>query len=114
MVQDVWDIHDVLNSFPSLPFANNTVLTGVIARFNAERSMAQNYEEFFCASSEFHVELHKKFDTVQQLYHSGLLTAQNLDDFDAVLSSLVDVESFVDDMISTNQAECGVRPLFFW
>ena len=75
--------------------------------------MAQNYEEFFRASSEFHVELRKKFDTVQQLYHSGLLTAQNLDDFDTVLSSLVDVESFVDDMISTNQAERGVRSLFF-
>ena len=113
MVQDVQDIRDVLNSLPLLPFADNTVLTGIIAGFNAERSIAQNYEEFFHASSEFHVELCKKFDTVQQLYYSGLLMAQNLDDFDAVLSSLVDVESFVDDMISTNQAERGVRPLFF-
>ena len=113
MVQDVRDIRDVLDSLPSLPFANNAILTGIIAGFNVERSMAQNYEEFFCASSEFHVKLRKKFDTVQQLYHSGLLTAQNLDDFDAVLSSLVDVESFIDDIISTNQAERGVRPLFF-
>ena len=113
MVQDVRDIRDVLDSLPSLPFADNAILTGVIAGFNAERSMAQNYEEFFRANSEFHVELRKKFDTVQQLYHSGLLTAQNLDDFDAVLSLLVDVESFVDDMISTNQAEHGGRPLFF-
>ena len=103
----------MLNSLPLLPFANNAVLTGIIAGFNVECSMAQNYEEFIHASSEFHVELCKKFDTVQQLYHSGLLTAQNLDDFDTVLSSLVDVESFVDDMISTNQAECGGCPVFF-
>ena len=101
----------MLDSLPSLPFANNTVLTGVIAGFNAERSMAQNYEEFFRASSEFHVELCKKFDTVQQLYYSSLLTVQNLDDFDTV--SLVDVESFVDNMISTIQAEHGGCPLFF-
>ena len=113
MVQDVRDICDVLDSLPSLPFADNTILTGIIAGFNAEHSMAQNYKEFFRASSEFHVELCKKFDTVQQLYHSSLLTAQNLDDFDAVLSSLVDVECFVDDMISTNQAERGGHPLFF-
>ena len=65
MVQDVRDIRDVLDSLPSLPFANNAILTGVIAGFNAECSMAQNYEEFFHASSEFHVKLHKKFDTVQ-------------------------------------------------
>ena len=103
----------MLNSLPSFPFADNTILSGVIAGFNVECSMAQNYKEFFCASSEFHVELHKKFDTVQQLYYSGLLTAQNLDDFDAVLSSLVDVESFIDNMISTNQAECRVHPVFF-
>jgi hypothetical protein len=57
LVHNVRDIHEVLESLPTCPYTDNAVLSGVIAGFNSERSMAQNYEDFLDSSSEFHVEL---------------------------------------------------------
>jgi hypothetical protein len=78
---DVRDIHEVLESLPACPYADNAVLSGVIAGFNSEHSMAQSYENFLDSSSEFHVKLVRQFDDIQQLFSSRLLTSQTLDKF---------------------------------
>jgi hypothetical protein len=112
LVHNVRDIHEVLESLPVCPCADNAVLSGIIAGFNSEHSMAQNYEDFLDSSSEFHVELVCQFDDIQQLFSSRLLTSQTLDEFCGVLASLVEVQSSMSDMISTNRAECEGHPRF--
>jgi hypothetical protein len=112
LVHNVRDIHEVLESLPACLYADNAVLSGVIAGFNSERSMAQSYEDFLNSSSEFHVELVRRFDDIQQLFSSRLLTSQTLDEFHGVLASLVEVQSSMSGMISTNRAECEGRPRF--
>ena len=106
------DVHDTLDSMPLLPYSNNAVLAGVITGFTVECSMAQSYVDFLQTISDFHVELRCKFDTLQQLFDSGLLTAQTLDEFHVVLSSLIEVQSFMNDLITTNRVEHENRPAF--
>jgi hypothetical protein len=61
LVHNVRDIHEVLESLPACPYADNAVLSGVIAGFNSERSMAQSYEDFLDSSSEFRKSLAPEF-----------------------------------------------------
>jgi hypothetical protein len=112
LVHNVRDIHDVLESLPACPYADNAVLSSVIAGFNSKRSIAQSYEDFLDSSSEFYVELVHRFDDIQQLFSSRLLTSQTLDEFHGVLASLVEVQSSMSGMISTNHAEHEGRPRF--
>ena len=106
------DVRDTLDSMPSLPYSNNAVLAGVITGFTAERSMAQSYEDFLQTITDFHVELRRKFDILQQLFDGGLLTAQTLDEFHVVLTSLIEVQSYMNDLISSNRVERENCPAF--
>jgi hypothetical protein len=112
LVCNVRDIHEVLESLPVCPYVDNAVLSGIIAGFNSKCSMAQNYKDFLDSSSEFHVELVRRFDDIQQLFSSKLLTSQTLDKFHGVLASLVEVQSSMLIMISTNCAERKGRSKF--
>jgi hypothetical protein len=83
----------------------NNVSSGLIARLNFERSIAQNYEEYLQNSSELYVELGTRFDTLRQLYDNGSLTITALEEYGNALSSILDVQSAMDDLIIANRAE---------
>jgi hypothetical protein len=83
----------------------NNASSGLISRLNFERSIAQNYEEYLRNSSELYVELGTRFDTLRQLYDNSSLTITALEEYGNALSSILDVQSTMDDLVIVNRAE---------
>jgi hypothetical protein len=84
----------------------NNASSGLIAGgLNFEHSIAQNYEKYLQNSSELYVELGTHFDTLRQLYNNGSLTITALEEYGNALSSILDVQSAMDDLVIANCAE---------
>jgi hypothetical protein len=83
----------------------NNASSGLISGLNFKRSIAQNYEEYLRNSSELYVELGTRFDTLRQLYDNGSLTITALEEYGNALSSILDVQSAMDDLVIANRAE---------
>jgi hypothetical protein len=83
----------------------NNTSSGLIAGLNFERSIAQNYEEYLCNSSDLYVELGTRFDTLRKLYDNGSLMITALEEYGNALSSILDVQSAMDDLVIANRAE---------
>ena len=97
------DIISILNFQPFI-FANNTY-SGILAGLDSKRSIAQNYEEYLRNSSDLYVELGNRFDTLRQMYDNGSLTVTALDEYRNALSSILDVQSTMDDLVIANRTE---------
>ena len=97
------ELFSILCSQPSSS-VNNTY-SGILAGLDSERSIAQNYEEYLRNSSDLYVELGNRFDTLRQMYNNGSLTSIALDEYSNALSSILDVQSAMDDLVIANHAE---------
>jgi hypothetical protein len=83
----------------------NNAYSSLIAGLNFECSIAQNHEEYLQNSSELYVELGTCFDTLRQLYDNGSLAITALEEYGNALSSILDIQSTMDDLVIANRAE---------
>ena len=68
--------------------------------------MSQGYENHILSNSEAHVTLRDHFHSIKQLFLDGSLTSQTLDEFQSVLTSLVDTNA---SMVETVNDNCSQR-----
>jgi hypothetical protein len=59
-----------------------------------------------------YVELGTHFDTLRQLYDNGSLTITALEEYGNALSSILDIQSAIDDLVITNRAKHESRARF--
>ena len=112
LARDVRDIRYNLDTQPPRHFADNAVLTGLLAELDSERSMSRGYEEYILRIADLSMDLREHFSIVQQLHYGNTLTSHNLDEFISSIDSILEVNSSILETINDNCSEREVRPSF--